>query len=327
MTGNDEEPDTARGDADAAGGSPDRSAPDDRADAASGAFERLVDDPPVHEPILLVQLDGWIDASESARGAADAVDLACDASPIIRFDDDTYIDYRARRPILELRDGVSTNLSWPTLELRAGRSPDGRDVLLLRGPEPDTAWRRFGRAIASLATEFRVTHMVGFGAYPFASPHTRPSRLSVSSPSVDVLGSVPFARSSVDVPAGAEALLEHALHAAKVPALGLWAQVPHYAATGAYSAASVALLDGLHTFTGVRISGDALRAEADEQIAVLDQKLEESPDLASLLASMEEAYDRTVEEERTSAAQDPELELRSGDELAAEIQQFLRDND
>lgn len=124
-------------------------------DLAHGV-ERLVDDPDVHEPILVVQLDGWIDAAEAAHGAADALDEACQASPIVRFDDDTYVDYRARRPTLELRDGISTNLVWATIELRAGRTPDGRDVLLLRGPEPDTAWHRFGRAIASLATELEI---------------------------------------------------------------------------------------------------------------------------------------------------------------------------
>ena len=100
--------------------------------------------------------------------------------PLVRFDDDTFIDYRARRPTMELRDGLNTDLVWPTIELRAGRSVDGRDILLLTGPEPDMAWHRFAAAVSDIAVELDVTQMVGFGAYPFATPHTRPPRLSCS---------------------------------------------------------------------------------------------------------------------------------------------------
>ncbi|MEM1334338.1 MAG: PAC2 family protein [Actinomycetota bacterium] len=299
------------------------------ADARHGIV-RLHDDPQVHEPVLIVQLDGWIDASEAAKRAADALDQACETTPVLRFDDDTYIDFRARRPILELRDGLSTDLVWSQIELRAGRAPDGTDVLVLRGPEPDMAWNRFGRAVATLAEELGVTQMVAFGAYPFASPHTRRSRLSVSSPSLDVLARVPFLRSSVDVPAGVEALLEHALHAARIPTIGLWAQVPHYAAGTDYPDASIALLDGLAEVTSISVPTTALAEDAALQRTRLDEKLAESPELRALLANLEDVWDRTVEhvpDGEGDAASDPELELRSGDELAAEIQQFLRDRD
>jgi len=290
------------------------------------AFERLVGDPDVHEPVMIVQLDGWIDAAESARIAADVIDHQCETSPIVRFDDDTYVDFRARRPILQLRDGLSTDLVWPSLELRAGTSPNGTDIVTLRGPEPDMAWHRFARAITSLAKELGVTQMVGLGAYPFAAPHTRPSHLSVSSPSTDVLASVPYLRSSVDVPAGAEALLEHAMHAAKIPAIGLWAQVPHYAATADYPAAAVALLDGVARVGKVRVGTESLSEAAGIRTSELDDKITDSPELAALLSSLEDVWDRTAAEAEMPDA-DEELELRSGDELAAEIQQFLRDRD
>lgn len=291
------------------------------------AFDRLVADPDIHEPVMIVQLDGWIDAAESARIAADVIDHQCETSPIIRFDDDTYVDFRARRPILQLRDGLSTDLVWSSIEVRAGTSPDGTDIITLRGPEPDMAWHRFARAITSLARELGVTQMVGLGAYPFAAPHTRPSHLSVSSPSTDVLASVPYLRSSVDVPAGAEALIEHAMQAAKIPAIGLWAQVPHYAATADYPAAAVALLDGVARVAGVRTSTESLAEAASIRTSELDDKITESPELSALLGSLEDVWDRTAAEAETISEPDDELELRSGDELAAEIQQFLRDRD
>src|SRR5690606_23645452 len=146
-----------------------------------------------------------------------------------------------------------TDLVWSNIELSAGRSTSGRDVLVLTGPEPDMAWHRFADAVTDIAVELGVTQMVGFGAYPFATPHTRSPRLSCTSPSTDVLASVTFERSSVDVPAGMAAALEHSLHAVKVRALGIWVQVPHYVAAMPYPAASVALLDGFAEVTGIEV--------------------------------------------------------------------------
>ncbi len=220
------------------------------APGANTDIEWLTTEPMLHEPILIVMMTGWIDAAGAAAAAVQVVADECETAPMARFDDDTFIDYRARRPTMELRDGVNTKLRWNHIELLAGRSPAGRDVLVLMGPEPDMNWRRFSKAIGDIAVELGVTHMIGFGAYPFAAPHTRTPRLSCSSPSIDVLANVNFARSSVDVPAGMAAALEHTMHDRKIPALGIWAQVPHYVSSMTYPASSVALLDGLAEATG-----------------------------------------------------------------------------
>ena len=287
-----------------------------------GVYEWLVDEPMLHEPILVVMLTGWIDAAGAGAAAAAAFSSECDTSPILRFDDDTFVDYRARRPTMELRDGLNTDLIWATIELRAGRSPSGRDVLLLTGPEPDMAWRRFARAVTDISEVLGVTQMVAFGAYPFAAPHTRPPRLSCSSPSTEVLANVTFARSSVDVPAGMAAALEHSLHAHKIPTIGLWAQVPHYVAAMPYPASSVALLDGLAEVTGIKLDARALKAEVEDQRRRIDATIGDSAERMSMLAQLEQIHDAAIEGE---AAAGPELEMRSGDELADEIQKFLRD--
>ena len=295
----------------------------DRLDQEYG-IERHVDDPTLHEPVMIVMLTGWIDAAGAAAAAMDQLTRACESTPIVTFDDDRYVDFRARRPTMELRDGLNTNLDWATIEMRAGRSPDGRDVLFLLGPEPDMAWRRFSRAVAMLAVEFGVTRMVSLGAYPFAAPHTRPARLSVSSPSIEMLAAVSFARSSVDVPAGMAGVLEHAMHAQKIPALGIWAQVPHYVSAMEYPAASVALLDGLEEATGVSIDALGLRAEVDAQRIRLDRLIADKPENEAMLRQLEELHDLAPTDAADSGEVE-ELELRSGDEIAQEIQEFFRD--
>ncbi|WP_420453301.1 PAC2 family protein [Ilumatobacter sp.] len=298
----------------------------DESDARDGVV-RSVREPALHEPVMVVMLTGWIDAAGAAAAAAAELTRACESTPILTFDDDTYIDYRARRPTMQLRDGLNTDLDWATIEMRSGRSPGGRDVVFLVGPEPDMAWRRFGRAVSTLAVELGVTQMVSLGAYPFASPHTRPSRLSVSTPSSEVLASVNFARSSVDVPAGMAAVLEHAMHARRIPALGIWAQVPHYVSAMEYPAASVALLDGLAEVTGIEIEALDLRDEVAEQRTRLDRMVAEKSEYQTMLTQLEELHDLAEDQESEAGGpgRESELEMRSGDELAREIQEFFRD--
>ncbi|MET0460402.1 MAG: PAC2 family protein [Ilumatobacteraceae bacterium] len=299
----------------------------------------MVEPPELEDPVLVVMLTGWIDASGAAAAAMTTLHKESSATALVAFDDDTYIDYRARRPMLELRDGVSSRLAWSVPELRHGRDADGRDVLLLSGPEPDMAWHRFADTIAGLAEQLGVVKMAALGAYPFATPHTRPPHLSATSPSADVLAALPFRTSSVDVPAGMAAALEQTVHGRGIPAVGIWAQVPHYVSSMSYPAASVALLDGLATATGVNVPGSDLRRESVLQRERLDQLVEGNDEHRAMVSQFERLYDAAEAAEAAQAdaggraddapphdgAEVGEIELRSGDELAAEVERFLRD--
>jgi hypothetical protein len=284
--------------------------------------------PELDEPVLVVMMSGWIDASGAAAAAMSTIEKETEALPLVTFDDDTYIDYRARRPMLELRDGVSTRLVWSAPELKVGHDANGRDVLLLSGPEPDMAWHRFAATVADLAQQLTVSKMAALGAYPFAAPHTRPPNLSATSPSAEVIAELPFRTSSVDVPAGMAAALEHTLAERGIPALGIWSQVPHYVASMSYPAASVALLEGLTLATGITVDGTELRREAVLQRERLDQLVEGNDEHRAMVAQFERMYDAAEQEADRSAGADQSgggLELRSGDELAAEVERFLRD--
>jgi hypothetical protein len=283
---------------------------------------------PLVDPVLVVMLTGWIDAGGAARAAADAIEDDVAASPVAEFDDDVYVDFRARRPIMELREGLNSVLNWERITVSIGREQTGRDVVLLTGPEPDMAWHRFTRTVGDMAERLGVRQMAHLGAYPFATPHTRPSRLSVSTPSQDVLMRVPFLRSSIDVPSGVAGALEHELHGRGIPAMGIWAQVPHYIASMSYPAASVALLDGLREATGVLVDAASLRGEVLIQRRRLDGLVVNNDEHRSMVEQLEQIYD-AGEDEITGSAEPtgPSLEIRSADELAAEVEEYLRGQD
>lgn len=278
--------------------------------------------PTLDAPVMVVMLTGWIDASAAAAAAMTTLQEESATRPLATFDGDAFIDYRARRPTMELRDGVNVRLVWADIELSVGSDSDGHDVLTLSGPEPDSQWRRFADVASTLAVELGVTKMVALGAYPFATPHTRDPRLSSSSPSPEVIADLAYLKNSIDVPAGMGAVLEHAFVDKGVPALGIWAQVPHYVSAMSYPAATLALLNGLHEVAGVRIDATAIRQETIIQRQRLDQLVAGNDDHRAMVNQLEELYDSQQQTGMFGAAGIP-----TGDELAAEFERFLRDQD
>lgn len=277
--------------------------------------------PDLREPVLLVNLTGWIDASAAASTAMDTVAKVTGATTLITFDADTFIDYRARRPVMELREGVNTRIVWGTPEIRVGRDAKGKDLLLLTGPEPDAAWRFFARTVGDLATEMGVSKMVGLGAYPFAAPHTRPVGITATTPNRDVSARLPFVRNSLDAPAGVAAVLEHEMHGRGIEAMVFWAQIPHYVATMPYPAGSAALIEAVCAEAGLTLDTGDLPKEASAQRDRLDQLVRSNPEHVEMLSKMEAAYDAI----RTQTAIDIASDLPSAEQLAAEVEQFLRE--
>ena len=279
--------------------------------------------PTLDEPVMVVMLTGWIDASGAAAAAMATVQEEWSVRPLATFDGDTFIDYRARRPTMELRDGVNVRLLWSDIELHVGRDSAGHDVLTLSGPEPDSQWRKFADSVSTLAVELGVRQMVALGAYPFATPHTRDPRLSSSSPSADVVDSVAYLKNSVDVPAGMGAVLEHAFTDKGVPSLGIWAQVPHYVSAMSYPAATLALLNGLHDVGGLVVDAAAIRQETIIQRQRLDQLVASNDEHRAMVSQLEELYDQAQHQTDLLGTGG----MPTGDELAAEFEQFLRDQD
>jgi proteasome assembly chaperone (PAC2) family protein len=281
----------------------------------------LIERPELDQPVLILALDGWIDAGVGAANARAALLSALTPTTVAMFDSDELLDHRARRPTMHLVEGVVTGLTWPTVELQAAADANGNDVLLLVGAEPDHAWRAFTGAVVDLALDFGARLVVGLGAYPAPVPHTRPTRLAVTA-SDPSLATTNLVRASIDVPAGVQAAVERRAYEVGLPAVGLWAQVPHYLAAMPYPAASIALLDGLAEVAGLQIDSGALRTEADATRQRVDALVSENDEHSQMVRQLEASVDAQQEPTDTALGVGP---LPSGDELAAELERFLRD--
>jgi predicted ATP-grasp superfamily ATP-dependent carboligase len=294
-------------------------------DPDRGLYE-LHSRPALDQPVLVMAPEGWIDAGLGGAGAVAAILSAIDTEVAATFDTDRLLDHRARRPISHIVDGVYTDLAWPSIELHAGHDADGNALLVLAGPEPDHEWRAFADAVTELATSFGVRLLVGLGAFPAGVPHTRPSRLAATATTAELANQVGVVSGTVEVPAGVLAAVERRFAERGVPAIALWARVPHYAATMPYPPASLLLIEGLATVAGIRVDVPELREQADATRQRLDELTANSVQHMALVRQLEAQLDEEVEGEvgQAKATEAGWGNLPSGDELAAEVERFLR---
>ena len=275
----------------------------------------VVNWPDATDPVLVVALDGWVDAGYASAGAVGHLMQELDSYVVASFDTEELVDHRSRRPVMHLVEGVNTGLTWPVIELRHGIDADGNDVLLLVGAEPDLRWRTFTADVVELAQQLGTTLVVGLGAYPAPTPHTRPSRMATSATSPELAQRVDQVYGTLDVPSGIHAAIERRCAEEGLPAVGLWAQVPHYAAAMAYPGASLTLLEGLGRIGHVRVDTRALE-EADRLLrARLDTLVADNSEHEAMVRQLEQHYDESA----------PLGQVPSGDELAAEVERYLRE--
>jgi proteasome assembly chaperone (PAC2) family protein len=275
----------------------------------------MVEEPELDSPVLLMVLKGWIDAGLGADGAADVLIDQLERRTVARFDADALLDWRARRPTMRLVDGVNTQLTWEETELSWAKDTAGNDVLLLLGNEPDHLWLAFSEQVVDLALDLGTRFVVGLGAYPMPVPHTRPPLLAASASRPELTqGLVP---NTVEVPSGVQGMIERRAARRGLAALGLWAQVPHYVAAMPYPAASLALLEAANRIAGLALPVGDLRERADASRQRIDELIGQNPEHGAMLEQLESQADQQATSDALSAT--------SGDELAAELERFLRE--
>ena len=277
--------------------------------------ERLLE-----SPVLVVALEGWVDTGLGADSAITSLMSSRPTDLVATFDGETLLDQRARRPMIHLVRGVNEGLTWPTIQMRAGRDLAEADVCYLVGPEPDFRWHAFVGAVVALARELGVRMVVGLGAFPAPAPHTRPVRLAATVPpeSSDLLVRVGVMQGELDVPSGVWGALEIAFGQAGIPTVGLWARVPHYVAAMNFPSAGAALLDGLAAVAGLSIDSSELHTSGDLTLRQVDDLISKSEEHTSMVRQLERNVD---------AAEGNPLEIGqvpTGDELAAELERYLR---
>jgi len=275
--------------------------------------------PPLRRPVLLAAFRGWNDAGEAASGAVATLSQMFGVKTFAEIDPEEFFDFQATRPMVRFDRTGDRRIDWPENLFSWAPVPGtDRDVLVLDGTEPNLRWRAFAHGIADLAISLGVERVVTLGALQVDVPHTRPAPLSGHASELHLAKQLGLRRSDYEGPTGITAVLYKACASAGLEAISLWVGVPIYLAATPYLASALALARCTVGLLGATVSLDRLAREAAAQ----------RNDIAELLADDEELAEYVRELEARMDAHDAgELPASSvsGDELAAELERYLRE--
>src|ERR687893_904997 len=277
--------------------------------------------PELERPVLIAGFTGWNDAADAASVAVGALASSWDARRFGGFDGEEFFDFQTTRPQVKLVNGVTREIEWPENMLSATeprlQAAGSRGAVLLTGPEPNFRWRSFSTAVVELAKAFNVELVVTMGALLADVPHSRPVSVSANSPDTALVESLGLSASRYEGPTGITGVLHRACADGGLPSVSFWASVPHYLPAVPSAPAALALLDGLSGLLGMELDTSNLERGAAAYQEQVSAAVSQDSDLFSYVRMLEERFDSQVSQEAK--------DLPTGDELARELEGFLRD--
>lgn len=276
------------------------------------AFDELA---PLHRPILVLALRGLFDIAEVATDAVDTLAEGRVATVVASIDPDPFYDFTQERPQVVMDHAEMRQVQWPENEFCVARFPDGaHDLVLLSGVEPHLRYATFADAIIRVAAELSCEMVVTLGAAPEAVPHTRAPNVVGSSTNDGLVRALGLSRPQYQGVTGLVGVLQQRLDAAGIPAVSIRVGVPHYLGNAKHPQASSALLRHLEHVLGVPTGHAALNEDAMRWRSLHDEAVAEDDQAASYVDMLERDYDRRME-----------AAMPSADDLAAELEKFLRE--
>jgi len=279
---------------------------------------RIFERPSLARPVLITAFRGWNDGGQGASLAGGYLARAWDATRFAEIDPEEFYDFQATRPHVSLEEGLTRRIDWPENAFYYTRVPGtDRDVVLLLGIEPNLRWRTFSDLVVGLATELQVELAVTMGSLLADVPHTRPSPVTASASDPHLIEALDLQPSRYEGPTGIVGTLHDACRRAGIASVSIWAAVPHYVSLAPSPRAALALCEKLGELLGAEIDTSELQEAADQYA---EQVTEAVSTDAETQAYVEEL------EQRTDAIEAVD-DLPSGESLAAELTEFLRERD
>jgi len=293
-------------------------------------YVHIVDDVPELDdleqgPVLIHNLDGFLDAGNAAAIATRALLDQSTGRVVASFDIDAFYDYRARRPPMTFTESRYEDYEPPRLVVRLNQDSLGTPYLLMHGPEPDTHWEAFALAVRAVVEKLRVRLTVSMGAVPMAVPHTRPVMLTNHATRADLLLHENIWKGQIRVPASAQSLLELRLGGWGHPAMGFVAHIPHYVAQFDYPSAAATMLESVEVVTGLQWDLADVEAAGEAKMVEIAAQIDDSEEVRDVVLGLEQQYDafHRPDDEGDALPLAEERDLPTGEELGAEFERFL----
>ncbi len=264
-------------------------------------------------PVLIAAFEGWNDAADAASGVVDHLMKVWEARVVAAIDPEDFYDFQMNRPIVGSDEQGMRRITWPSTQLLVA-SPKGalRDVILLRGIEPNMRWRQFCAELLAGADELGAEMVVTLGALLADTPHTRPIPVTGTTTEPDLAERLKLEQSNYEGPTGIVGVFQDACVKNDLPAVSFWAAVPHYVAQPPCPKATLALLGQLEDLLQISIPLGDLPDESRAWERGVDELAGEDEEIGD--------YVRALEETRDTA----ELPEASGEAIAREFERYLK---
>lgn len=261
-------------------------------------------------------LEGLFDIAGAATDAVNHLaERASTRVKIASIDPEVFFDFTQQRPVVSLDNSGTRSLSWPENDAyELTLDGDVSSLLTISGIEPHLRWRTFAEAVGEIAQKSGARLVVTLGAMAGQAPHTRALGV-VGSASDPVLAQrLGLGRPSYQGPTGLVGALHVHLHEAGLAVISLRVSVPHYVTQSPNPEATRSLLARLELVTGIQTGHDSFNADAAAWRTKVDAAVASDDEMRGYVQRLEALIDNSDDL------------LPSGDELAAQLQAWLRDN-
>lgn len=263
------------------------------------------------ESLVFVAFGGWNDAGSAASHTVEHLADTYQTRQAFSLNPDDFYDYQVNRP--EVRGtGDTRRIAWPTTEIRTGKLPDGRDMVIIQGLEPNFRWRQFCQLLVSALRSANANRVFLVGALLADHPHTRPIPVSATSSDPAVVEDLGLTESTYEGPTGVLGILGGELEQAGIETVSLWAAIPHYVSSSPSPKATLALLNRLEDLLDVSLDLGDLPELARAWERGVNELAADDSEVAEYVSSLEHQSDES------------ELPEATGDAIAAEFERYLR---
>ncbi len=282
-----------------------------------------------NDPLLVMAFAGWNDAAESATGAARYLVERFDGQRLACIQPEEFFQFADLRPTVRLNESGERRIAWPENEFFYCRTP-GRDLIVGIGVEPHLKWKRFGRQVLEIGRRFEARLVVTMGALLAGELHTRDSRLMAIATDPEIPRAAGVEITRYEGPTGIVGVVHTLMQDAGVPAVSLWANVPHYIASISNPKATRALLEKLGAMGGFEVPLGNFDAAIDTFDGEVARIVARDPRIARYVEDVEEGRipeeipGMDPEETLEPEPEEDEGNLPPGAEVADEIERLFR---
>ena len=277
--------------------------------------------PDLRQPIMILAFAGWNDAGEAATSAAQLLCSRLHAEKFASLDPEEFYNFAEHRPRVRLVKGLQREIVWPANEFFYCQDPSLlQDLIIGVGIEPHLKWKTYIQAILDLAQQSHVSMLMTLGALLAEVVYSRPVRVTGSSTDPELSSRLHLSTSRYEGPTGIVGVLNDACRRASLPAVSLWANVPHYLSNTPNPKAMHALVRRVLAIIDHPLDLPDVETAVREFETKVAEVIANNPAVASYVRQLEERE----QDEADDAPPRRESELPSGDQLVQELEQFLR---